>query len=563
MSRAQRNEPRVENGADWTGVGGAVPPSSKGFKGNKAIRDNKDSRDSKDGKYNRVSKDSLDSRNSKDSKSQAAYRKDDQTISQLVSNADDQTRIRPRSRYVARIGLLAAIVLAAIAVQERAGAVEVLLLTITCVTALLGWMLPYIAAGRLSVSRVLESGELYEDGGHMPVQLHITTGLPMPLMWLSVTEEIVNDTAKDMQASKESHTENTSTSASACTSISEVTHFRMLYIPGFSRTRRINYVIRNLQRGSMHFKPLRVELGDLFGLTVRSFILPHPDEALVLARPPVNGSQANYLSGAAYHPRYMPVSKIYEDNSTASPIINHHFVVPGQGGSRSAAARMAGSGYELRGYVPGDPIRHVNWRAMARGLGLLTRVSEPEQPLLQLIVLDVTNHVYSRSRRLFDAAVGHASLAVAKSANLGCDVLLLCSNGTSLKVRSGNQGDLWAAEEELAQLKPSSPVGNDGQWEELFSKLAGTCANVLCITAEAEANGKGSTDDVVRLAQEVNGQRGRLSLIILAEREKVETLEHQWTEKLQKLQGKRKNKHILVLSLPEEYKADTRAVEGS
>jgi len=492
---------------------------------------------------------------------------------------DGQSYNRPRSRYAVRTGLLAAIVLAVIAVKERSGAVEVLLLTITCAAAMLGWILPYIAAGRLSISRVLGSGKLYEDGGHMPVQLQITTDLPMPLMWLSVTEEIVNETAKDMEVSKESpknkdshtgqHWQHTGQQTEHHKGhFTSVTHFRMLYIPGFSRTRRINYVVRNLQRGSLHFRPLRIEIGDLLGLTVRSFILSHPDEALVLARPPVNGPQANYPSGAAYHPRHRPVSKIYEDVNIASQIDKHRSVVPGQGGGRGAAARMAGSGYELRGYVPGDPIRYVHWRAMARGLGLLTRISEPEQPLLQLIVLDVTNPVYRRSRRLFDAAVGHASMAVSKSAGSGCEVLLLCTSGTSLQVRSGKKDDLWAAEEELAQLLPASPAGNGEQWENMFSKLAGTCGNVLCITAEAANSGKGSNNsmssinNVIRLSQEVCVHRGRLSLIIVVEQEKVEALEQRWNEKMQD-KGKGRNKSVLVLPLPDEYKAEMGAAEGS
>jgi len=97
---------------------------------------------------------------------------------------------------------------------------------------------------------------------------------------------------------------------------------------------------------------------------------------------------------------------------------------------------VSGAGLEFFGareYSPGDPMRQVNWRALARWDRLVTNLYEEERAVDVGIVLDartITNSV-APGRSLFESSV-HAAASIAVSLSLQGDRVGLLSYGRSL-----------------------------------------------------------------------------------------------------------------------------------
>ncbi|MFC4098537.1 DUF58 domain-containing protein [Paenibacillus xanthanilyticus] len=357
----------------------------------------------------------------------------------------DRRRERPvRTRHGARLMLLAFAAVAGWAAQARGGAAEWLLFAAAAAASAVAWIVPYLGVGRLTAERRVEAGRL-EDGGQLTVRLTIRASLPMPLMWVAVGEEIRN-----VSASGESGLE-----------------ARFVYMPWFRRTRTLTYTISGLRRGELTFDGPIVACGDLLGMTARTFYPSCAGSVTVRPRPP-RGEAANPPGGA------MPGG----------------VDAGGAGAAAGAAAwqrdsRMRlqpGASPQTRTYRPGDPLRLVSWRAMARGLGMQTRVGSPEPPGEIALLLDISAASYAGSDRQFDAAAGRAAAALREAVDAGRSATLL-AGGRRWRVRAGDGAALLAAEEALGQLRVSEETRLD-EW--LPAALAGLPrgADVVCVTAD-------------------------------------------------------------------------------
>lgn len=340
--------------------------------------------------------------------------------------------------------LLAFAAVAGWAAQGRGGAAEWLLFAAAAAAAAVAWVVPYLGAGRITAERSVESGRP-EDGGQLTVRLTIRASLPMPLMWVAVGEEIRN-----LSASGENGLE-----------------ARFVYVPWFSRTRTLTYTVSGLRRGELAFDGPTVACGDLLGMTARTFYPACSGSVTVRPRPP-RGENANPPGGA------MPGG-----------------VDAGGAGAAAGAAAwqrdsrvrlQPGASPQTRIYRPGDPLRLVSWRAMARGLGMQTRVGSPEPPGEIALLLDISAASYAGSDRQFDAAAGRAAAALRETVAAGRSATLL-AGGRRWRVRAGDGAALLAAEEALGQLRVSGEIRLD-EW--LPAALAGLPrgADVVCVTAD-------------------------------------------------------------------------------
>ena len=134
----------------------------------------------------------------------------------------------------------------------------------------------------------------------------------------------------------------------------------------YERVRR-RYRLQGAERGVYHFGPARLSSGDIFGLARQMAEMEGVDELVV-------------------YPKVVPVTRL---------------VLPAERpfGEFRSPRRLVEDPLQfmsVRDYVPGDPFRHMHWKATARTWQLQTRVYEPTTTRQLLLFLDVqtTPRVY-------------------------------------------------------------------------------------------------------------------------------------------------------------------------
>lgn len=161
--------------------------------------------------------------------------------------------------------------------------------------------------------------------------------------------------------------------------------------------------LRAVERGFYRVGPTRLRSGDLFGffererevggrsaLVVYPQTLPLPELALVHARP-------------------------FGDQRGGNPLFED-------------PERVVG----LRDYVPGDPLKRVDWKATARVGRLVSRVYEPSRTQAVVVALNITTlpgNSFGTNVRLLERAVSVAA-SVAVAAFDGRSALGLIANGS-------------------------------------------------------------------------------------------------------------------------------------
>jgi uncharacterized protein (DUF58 family) len=152
-----------------------------------------------------------------------------------------------------------------------------------------------------------------------------------------------------------------------------------------------------------------------------------------------------------------------------------------------SAVRTRGAGTEfdsLREYVVGDDTRSIDWRATARGGGVVVRTWRPERDRHVLVVLDTGR---TSAGRVGDAPRLDAAMDAA---------LLLAA----LATRAGDRVDLLAYDRRTrASVERSSPT-------EVLPRLVGAMANLEPELLETDHRA---------LAAEVLRRAGRHSLVVL------------------------------------------------
>ena len=140
-------------------------------------------------------------------------------------------------------------------------------------------------------------------------------------------------------------------------------------------------------------------------------------------------------------------------------------------GQHTAMVRGQGSEFDsLRDYVPGDDVRSIDWRATARGEGVVVRTWRPERDRRILIVLDTGRTSAGRvgeTPRL-DHAMDAALLLAALAGKAGDRVdFLAYDRRTRAQVRSSGKGSqvgriveaMAPLEAELVESDPAGLVG--------------------------------------------------------------------------------------------------------
>ncbi|GAB2493436.1 DUF58 domain-containing protein [Nocardiopsis aegyptia] len=140
-------------------------------------------------------------------------------------------------------------------------------------------------------------------------------------------------------------------------------------------------------------------------------------------------------------------------------------------GQHTAMVRGQGSEFDsLRDYVPGDDVRSIDWRATARGDGVVVRTWRPERDRRILIVLDTGRTSAGRvgdTPRL-DHAMDAALLLAALAGKAGDRVdFLAYDRRTRAQVRSSGKGSqvgriveaMAPLEAELVESDPAGMVG--------------------------------------------------------------------------------------------------------
>ncbi|MFD6953331.1 hypothetical protein A6A08_11225 [Nocardiopsis sp. TSRI0078] len=140
-------------------------------------------------------------------------------------------------------------------------------------------------------------------------------------------------------------------------------------------------------------------------------------------------------------------------------------------GQHTAMVRGQGSEFDsLRDYVPGDDVRSIDWRATARGEGVVVRTWRPERDRRILIVLDTGRTSAGRvgdTPRL-DHAMDAALLLAALAGKAGDRVdFMAYDRRTRAQVRSSGKGSqvgriveaMAPLEAELVESDPAGLVG--------------------------------------------------------------------------------------------------------
>lgn len=202
------------------------------------------------------------------------------------------------------------------------------------------WLIPPIILNKtqsqLTVKRVLDSDAMFYSE-RMRVKIIIENNSRFPLVWLKIKE------ACPRQIGPKSNS-----------SINWVISLKP------NETRVLEYTLYGGRRGAYIVGPIKLELGDIFGLYQRELVVQSFDYVTVYPRVKSIeelGLTSTQPLGELRHPQ-----KIYED-----PL------------------KIAG----LRDYRVGDPPKRISWKASARQEKLMVREYEATMTLDTMIILDL------------------------------------------------------------------------------------------------------------------------------------------------------------------------------
>ncbi|AZN39504.1 DUF58 domain-containing protein [Paenibacillus albus] len=429
-----------------------------------------------------------------------------------------------RSRHMARSVVLLMLAICVAALYERGGAVEWLLVVVVGAIVFGSIILPYAAVGKIAVERSVAETSQLADGGEMQVTLVLRLSGLLSFMWVSVREELVraekigaarvewkkDDTVKAEKANK----------ADIGSQAGGAVLVQHAFLPGLGRQFQLSYTVKGLRRGEMNFQPVQVSMGDMFGLTVRTFTVDCTGVVLVKAAPPAGEIIAD-LPG---HKPGMQTS-------------GKHVVAAFGGQMQTSSARFGrhGAGPDVRSYMPGDPLGRVDWRAMARGLGLQTRISNAEYSTELFVLLETSEQAYGGDIRLFDAHVGRAAQLIKQAHREGRSVLLLTNavDDLGLQADAGDRAAIRRAEEQLAKLQWKKAGSLPLRLSDAVARLS-RGATLICLTAgELHGDELGEAGTILYSAKLAAVRGVELVVLLSARNAQADHSEQQWRERLQ------------------------------
>ncbi|MDA1258341.1 MAG: DUF58 domain-containing protein [Chloroflexi bacterium] len=322
---------------------------------------------------------------------------------------------------------------------------------------------------RLSLEDVQYERDLPEHpmfvGDEFEIELRITNAKPLPIPWLRIADTIpIGLEVKDAQMARS----NSRAALELRESISLAWYERV----------RLRYTVKALRRGYHQIGPALFDSGDLFGMFPRSETMAPPRDGILVYPLTVDLTDLE-----------MPSGRPIGDNLASTALWDD-------------PNRPRG----LREYVPGDPIKTIDWKATARRREVFVRTFDPSVTQYAVVVMDVatTDYLFTgySPRMLERAIVGAASIAT-RVAELGHRVGLV-TNGVALRPNtqmvippSARPGQLGSIMEALAMIRPVAPERIERLLEREASWAVPFGATVVIVSAVMS---KGLLDVADRLA---------------------------------------------------------------
>jgi len=307
---------------------------------------------------------------------------------------------------------------------------------------LLQGLLPVAAAraSRLRVSRELSSLEAFA-GGEVRVTLAFRSRIPLPLLWISIRETIVNERG----------------------AAERTVQFRHIALPWRSKEWRIHYTIKGLERGQYIFRPVGTVFGDMLGLTAVRRAVAGAGAGAAAGDPGcglsllVFPSWQGEIAAPAYGGRTAPIGDSRYDSASAGA-----YGHTGPSGGRRPMLQGAAGGSLRMPYRMGDDARRIDWRAVSRGGQWVTKRERTTSPPELLVAVDWTASAYGGDDRLFDQAAGYAAALIRTAAASGIAFRLLgldqMQNGQ--RSNAGRKSGEREAMERLALARPVQGAAN-------------------------------------------------------------------------------------------------------
>ncbi|MEK3884839.1 DUF58 domain-containing protein [Paenibacillus sp. PL2-23] len=387
-----------------------------------------------------------------------------------------------RRRYRPRWGgwsfIAAASGFAVYAVVTRGGALEWFLLALLAGLTMMSLLLPIAAIRGIGVSRTLPAGEGIA-GEELAIGLTLTRKLRLPLAWIAVEDTLCN----------------------TCSMRAEEKSVRAVFAPMFAKELEASWNLKGLKRGVYQLRSVSVTCGDPFGLMSirREFEL---EGELLVAPAMVPADPAREPGDPSFF------SRLDDDRIQR---LNPGLHAEPSDGNDGLLTRNAGIGPDTRPYADGDSFRHLDFRAMARGRGLHTKVYTGAARLQLYVALDQFAAPYAGDDVLLDDCIGQllGDSARAVSQNIAVTIL---AEGWTLGL-AGAEGKepaprLMELRSRLARLQPSK---QPHQWEGL-ERLGGSpmSGRTLRMYSADWRNGSRWTT----LADQLGAQGFRLELLL-------------------------------------------------
>lgn len=203
-----------------------------------------------------------------------------------------------------------------------------------------------------------------------------------------------------------------------------------IFVPG--RRATVSYRVIPLRRGEHWIGPSELIISDLLGLFEVRRVLPITDHVLVLPRP--------------------------------IPLPNRIWEGGGLGRTHPVSSRrvLKGEGTDWHGtreYVPGDPLRRINWRATARHQSWHVQQFETSHLAPLLVAIELAPRWQHESDSFspdFERAIRHITWLVMETPRNGMRIRLTGPGWDGVEVENASLNEVRNALRALARLQPES-----------------------------------------------------------------------------------------------------------
>ena len=282
---------------------------------------------------------------------------------------------------------------------------------------------------RLSLEDVLYERDLPKHsvfvGDEFEIELRVTNAKPLPIPWLRIADTVpIGLEVKDAQMAR-------SNSRAAL-------ELRESFSLAWYERVRMRYTVKALRRGYHQIGPATLNSGDIFGMFPRTQEMAPPRDGVLV-----------YPQTVELPDLELPSGRPIGDNRATTALWDD-------------PNRPRG----LKEYVPGDPIKTIDWKVTARLRQVFVRTFDPSVTQYAVVVMDVSTTEYlftGYSPRLLERAIVGAGSIATRSMELGHRVGLV-TNGVSLRPNtrmviqpSARPGQLGSIMEALAMIRPVAP----------------------------------------------------------------------------------------------------------